>query len=55
MKKLSVLLLFSVFFSFQVKAQGTIVDAAVGNKDFSTLELELIFVNYLIMIILTDI
>ena len=37
MKKLSVLLLFSVFFSFQVKAQGTIVDAAVGNKDFSTL------------------
>ncbi len=36
MKKLSVLLL-SVFFSFQVKAQGTIVDAAVGNKDFSTL------------------
>jgi uncharacterized surface protein with fasciclin (FAS1) repeats len=39
MKKLSVLsvLLLSAFFSFQVKAQGTIVDAAVGNKDFSTL------------------
>ena len=38
MKKLSVLsvLLFSAIFSFQVKAQGTIVDAAVGNEDFST-------------------
>lgn len=39
MKKLSVLsvLLFSAIFSFQVKAQGSIVDAAVGNEDFSTL------------------
>jgi len=39
MKKLSVLsvLLFSAIFSFQVKAQGTVVDAAVENEDFSTL------------------
>jgi len=39
MKKLSVLsvLLFSAIFSFQVKAQGSIVDVAVGNEDFSTL------------------
>tara|TARA_R110002072_G_scaffold135261_5_gene276507 strand:- start:1156 stop:1668 length:513 start_codon:yes stop_codon:yes gene_type:complete len=39
MKKLSVLsvLLFSAIFSFQVKAQGSIVDAAAGNEDFSTL------------------
>lgn len=39
MKKLCVLsvLLFSAVFSFQVKAQGSIVDVAVGNEDFSTL------------------
>ena len=39
MKKLCVLsvLLFSAVFSFQVKAQGSIVDVALGNEDFSTL------------------
>ena len=39
MKKLCVLsvLLFSAVFSFQVKAQGSIVDVAAGNEDFSTL------------------
>ena len=39
MKKSCVLsvLLFSVVFSFQVKAQGSIVGVAVGNEDFSTL------------------
>lgn len=31
------MLLFSAIFSFQVKAQGSIVDVAVGNEDFSTL------------------